>query len=122
MPQQSQTQKRPELDAPAFLFACDACLVIQKAAQFARTAWVLELAERFGFNLANAFAGNRELLADFFQRVIRVHADTKAHAQHAFFTRCERCQNAGRCFAQVAVDRSIQRLNRVFIFDEIAKV
>src|SRR5256885_9343736 len=34
-----------------------------------------------------AFARHRELLADFLQRVVGVHADAKAHAQHALLAR-----------------------------------
>ena len=45
--------------------------VLQVAnAQFAAAAGMLELAQSFGFNLANTFAGHAELLAHFFQRVI----------------------------------------------------
>lgn len=43
---------------------------------------MLQLAERLRLDLANAFACHRELLADF-RRVVVVHADTEAHAQHA---------------------------------------
>jgi hypothetical protein len=64
-------------------------LLIEKATHLAATARVLQLAERLCFNLANTFAGHAELLADFFERVVGVHADAKAHAQHAFFARGE---------------------------------
>jgi hypothetical protein len=56
---------------------------------------VLQLAQRLRFDLADTFAGDRELLADFFQRVVGVHADAEAHAQHAFFARGQRGQDAG---------------------------
>ena len=45
-------------------------LVIQKAAQLPAPRRVLQLAQRFRFDLADALAGHRELLADFFQRVV----------------------------------------------------
>ena len=48
---------------------------------------MLQLPQRFRFNLPDPFAGDRELLADFFERVVRIHPDTKAHPQNAFFTR-----------------------------------
>src|SRR6185437_16880943 len=57
--------------------------VIQEAAEFPRARRVLELAQRLGLDLADALAGDRELLADFLERVIGVHADAEAHAQHA---------------------------------------
>jgi len=42
--------------------------------------------------------GHRELLADFFQGVVGVHADAEAHAEHAFFARGQRGQHAGGGF------------------------
>ena len=48
---------------------------------------MFQLAQRLGLDLANALAGHRELLADFLQRVIGVHADAEAHAEHAFLDR-----------------------------------
>src|SRR5580658_7435562 len=57
---------------------------IQEAAQLPRTAGVLQLAQGLGFDLADAFAGDAELLADLFEGVVGVHADAEAHAQHAF--------------------------------------
>ena len=38
---------------------------------------MLQLAQRLGLDLADAFAGHGELLADLFQRVIGVHADAE---------------------------------------------
>jgi ATP-dependent protease HslVU (ClpYQ) ATPase subunit len=39
---------------------------------------VLELPQRLRLDLADALAGHRELLADFFQSVVGVHADSEA--------------------------------------------
>jgi hypothetical protein len=50
---------------------------------------VFEFPQGFGFNLSDTLAGDRELLPDFLQRVIGVHADAEAHAQHALLTRGE---------------------------------
>ena len=47
--------------------------------------------------------GSRELLADFFQRMVRVHADAEAHAEHAFFARRQRGQHPRGGFAQVGL-------------------
>ena len=49
-------------------------LIIEKTAQLAASARVFGLSERLGFDLADAFAGHRELLAHFLQRVVGVHA------------------------------------------------
>jgi hypothetical protein len=48
---------------------------------------MLQLAQHLGFDLPDTLAGDAELLADFLQRVIGVHADAEAHAQHALFAR-----------------------------------
>ena len=45
---------------------------------------VSQLAQRLRFDLADALASHVELLADFFQRVVGVHVDAEAHAQHAW--------------------------------------
>ena len=44
-----------------------------------------QLAQCLGFNLANPFACDVELLADFFERVVGRHFDAEAHAQHFGF-------------------------------------
>ena len=38
---------------------------------------MLQLPQRLGFNLPNTLSGLRELLADFFQGMVGVHADAK---------------------------------------------
>ena len=82
----------------------------------------LELPERLRLDLADTFARDRELLADFFERVIRVHADAEAHPEHAFLARRERGQNARRRFAQVRLDRRVDGQDRVLVLDEVAEV
>ena len=57
-----------------------------------------QLAQCFGFDLADALAGNVELFAHFFQRVVGVHFDTEAHAQHLGFPLCQAVQDVlGHC-------------------------
>ena len=62
---------------------------------------MLELAQRLGLDLADALAGHREPLADFFQRVIGVHGDAKAHAQHTLLARRERGEHPRRGLARL---------------------
>src|SRR5579871_6807373 len=62
-----------------------ACSVIEEAPQLPASARMLQLAQRLRRVLAYAFARHRELLADLFQRMVGVHADSETHAQHAFF-------------------------------------
>src|SRR5215467_4171310 len=83
---------------------------------------MFQLAQRLGLDLADALAGHRELLADFFQRVVGVHADAEAHAEHAFLTRGERGEHARRGLAQVGLDGRVNRQDRVLVLDEIAEM
>src|SRR5438128_2216749 len=97
-------------------------LIIQKAAQLAAAARVLELAQRLGLDLADALARHRELLADLFQRVVGIHADAEAHAQHALFAWRQGRQDAGGGLAQIGLNRGVDRQDRVLVLDEIAEV
>ena len=63
--------------------------VIEEAPELPASARVFELPQSLRLDLADTFARHRELLADFFERVVGVHTDAKPHAQHAFFTRRE---------------------------------
>ena len=96
--------------------------IIQKAPQLPTPRRVLQLAQRLGLDLTDAFARHRELLADFLQRVVGVHADAEAHAQHAFLARGERGQYARRGLAQVRLDGGVDRQDRVIVLDEVAEV
>ena len=51
---------------------------------------MLQLAQRLRLDLPNPLARHRELLADFFERVVSIHTDAEPHAQHAFLARCMR--------------------------------
>ena len=64
----------------------------------------------------------RELLADFLQRVVGVHADAEAHAQHAFLARGQAREHAGDGLLQVRLDRGVDRDHRILVLDEIAEV
>ena len=83
---------------------------------------MFQFPQGLGFDLPNAFAGDRELLADFFQRVVGVHADAEAHAQHALFTRRQRRQNPRRRLTQVRLNGGFDRQHRVAVFDEVTQV
>src|SRR5688500_16353182 len=89
---------------PLSSMPCWIALAIQEASELAAPARMLEFAERLGLDLADTFAGDRELLADLFERVVGVHADAEAHAQHAFLAGRQRCQNAGCRLAEVRLD------------------
>src|SRR3546814_4233693 len=68
-------------------FALRRCLLVEERTQVVRAARMAQLAQRLGLDLANALAGDVELLADFFERVVGVHVDAEAHPQHLGLTR-----------------------------------
>jgi len=90
-------QFRPPIDcdlqpfqATAFAFGLNDAqcrLAVEERTQLAAPRRVFELAQRLCFDLADAFTRHRELLADFLQRVVGIHADAETHAQHAFLAR-----------------------------------
>src|SRR5438105_4795138 len=96
--------------------------VVQKAAQLARAAGVLELAQRLGLDLADALARDGELLADLFQSMVGIHADAEAHAQHALLAWGQRRQNARGGLPQIRLNGRIDREERILVLDEIAKM
>ena len=59
--------------------------VIEERAKFTAARGVFEFSQRLRLDLTNAFALHRELLADFFERVVGVHAYAEAHAEYRVF-------------------------------------
>src|SRR6056297_1368412 len=66
--------------APGLVVSC--LLEVEEAAKLLRAGRVAQLAQGLGLYLPDALAGDVELLADFFQRMVGVHVDAEAHAQH----------------------------------------
>ncbi|EBA16654.1 hypothetical protein RSK20926_02579 [Roseobacter sp. SK209-2-6] len=83
---------------------------------------MLQFPERLRLDLTDPLAGHAELLADFLQGVVSVHADAETHAQNPFLTRGERGQNPGGGLLQVFLNGRVQRQHRVFVLDEIAQL
>ncbi len=59
----------------------------EEASELATVRGVFQLHERLGLDLADALAGQRELLADLFQRVVGVQADPETHPQDPLLAR-----------------------------------
>jgi len=66
-----------------------------------------QLAERLGFDLADALAGDIEILANLFKRVFAVDANTKAFTQHFFLARREGLQNFERLLLEIQFHRRL---------------
>src|SRR6266567_835890 len=67
---------------PAFAAMTDSAFAFQEASELLRARRMAELAQRLRLDLADALARDVELLADLFERVVGVHFDAEAHAQH----------------------------------------
>ena len=83
---------------------------------------MLQLAYGLGLNLPDALPRNAELLADFLKRVIGIHADPKAQAKHPFLAGSKGGQHTRRGFAQVGLDRRVDRQYSIAILDEVTEV
>src|ERR1700722_3972461 len=85
--------------------------IVQEAPKLPTAARMLQLAQRLRLDLAYSFTRQLELLADFFQSMVGVHSDSEAHAQYALLARRQGRLNTCRRFAQVGLDRRVDRQN-----------
>ena len=67
---------------------------------------MLQLADRLGFDLANALARDVELFADFFERVVGAHLDAETHAQHLGFAWCQA--------VEMSTDHTLEEVGKQF--------
>ena len=68
-------------------------LRLDEALQLLRAARVAELAERLRLDLADALAGDLEVLTDLFEGVVALLADAEAHPEHLLLARRQRLQD-----------------------------
>src|SRR5438876_1127518 len=97
-------------------------LAFEEATQLLRTRRVTQLAQGLGLDLPDALARDVELLADFFERVIGVHLDAEAHAQHLCLARGERVEHVLAYIAQARIHRVVDRSDRARILDEVPEM
>src|SRR5947208_13043804 len=62
---------------------------LQEAPELLRTRRVPELAQRLGLDLPDPLAGDREVLPDFFQRVLATVGEAEPEPQHLLLARRE---------------------------------
>jgi len=80
-----------------------------------------ELPQRLGFDLADAFAGNIELLPDLFQGMLALTADTKTQSDDFLFLRRESLQYVRRFILDVRVNNSVNGRSDPLVFNQVAK-
>src|SRR5215467_6809200 len=83
---------------------------------------VTQLSERLGFDLADALAGDREILADFLEGVFASVADAEPHLDHFLFTRRQRLEDRFGLLLQVQIDHRLGGRHDVAVLDEVAKM
>src|SRR5215469_3444210 len=93
--------------------------IVYEAAKNSASMRMFELTERLGLNLADPFAGHRELLADFSERMIGARPDAEAHANYPLFARTERGEGPGGRLPQVRLNCGINRQHGVLVLDEV---
>src|SRR6188474_2509795 len=81
-----------------------------------------QLAQRLGLDLAYAFAGDREVLAHLFERMLAAVADAEAHLDDLLFARRQRLQHRLGLFLQVEIDDRFRRRHRGAVLDEVAEM
>src|SRR5688572_19773233 len=82
---------------------------LEECPQLAAPRRVAELPQRLGFDLPDALAGDREALADLFQRVLAAIADAEPHFDHLLLARRQRLQYRLRLLLEVQVDHRVGR-------------
>src|ERR1039458_410043 len=81
-----------------------------------------QLAQRLGFDLADAFAGYGERLPDFFQSVLAAVFEAEAHFDYFFFARGQRAQDLSGLVLEVDVDHGFGGRDYGAVFDEVAEM
>src|SRR5439155_9680873 len=94
-------------------------LVFHEALEPLAAAWVPELPQCFGFNLAYALVRDGKLLTHFFQSMIGFFANAEAYAQYLLLARRERGLNLACLFLEGDIDDRIRRRDHSVVFGEI---
>src|SRR5580658_1394095 len=95
---------------------------IHKRPQLARPRRMPQFPQRLGFDLADAFAGYCERLADFFESVFAAVFESEAHLDYFFFARGQGAQDLSGLVLEVHVDHGFSRRNHGPVFDEVAEM
>src|SRR3954451_18736279 len=95
---------------------------LEKRLELAASRGMPQLAQRFGFDLADPLARYREALADLLERVLAAVAHAEPHLDHLLLARRQRLQHLIRLFLQVQIDHRVGRRDYLAILDEVAEM
>ena len=80
-----------------------------------------QLAQGLGLDLADAFTGDVEELAHFFQGMVALFGDTETLAQHLLLARGQIGQHGRQLFGQLGIDDFLGGGHGLLVLDEIAQ-
>src|SRR5260370_15646085 len=95
---------------------------LQEAPELLRAGRVPELAQRLGLDLADALAGDREVLADLLEGVLAAVGEAEPEAQHLLFARRQRVEHLVRLLAQRQADDRLHGRDHLLVLYKIAEV
>src|SRR5512140_2007322 len=94
----------------------------QEGLQHAAAGGVPQLAQRLGFDLANALPGDGKALSDFFQRMLAPVAEPEPHLDDLLLPRGECLEDRLRLLFEIDVYDCFGRRNDAAVLDEVAEV
>src|SRR5437773_12100139 len=95
---------------------------LQEAPELLRTRRVPELAQRLGLDLPDPLAGDREVLPDFFQRVLATVGEAEPEPQHLLLARREGVEDLVRLLPEREADDRFDGRDDLLVLYKIAQV
>src|SRR3990172_12346994 len=95
---------------------------LQEAPQLLGARGMAQLAQRLGLDLADALAGDREILPDFFERVLAAVRETEPKPEDFLLARRERVEHPVGLLAQAEPDHALDGRADLLVLDEVAQV
>lgn len=97
-------------------------LDLEEAFDLALTRRVAHFAERFRFDLADAFAGDAELASDFFKGAAIAVAKAESELENFTLAVGQRVEDFAEFFFEQRVRRHVGRVVSALVFDEVAEI
>src|SRR5580765_8748269 len=94
----------------------------EEAPELLRARRMAQLSEGLGLDLADALAGDGEVLPDFLEGVLAAVGEPEAEAEHLLLTRRQRVQHLVGLLAQGEADHALDGRADLLVLDEVAEV
>src|SRR5262245_24070048 len=95
---------------------------LEEAPELLGARGMAELAQRFGLDLPDPLACDREVLAHLLEGVLTAVGQPEAEAQHLLLARRERVQHLVGLLAEREPDHALDRGPDLLVLDEVAEV